>query len=225
MVTLLLIASLTYIVPDGWVARQPSSSMRVAEFMLPRASGDAEDGDLVLYFFGGTGGSVSANLDRWIGQMTQPDGRPSRESATTSTLTTNGLKITRVDVAGTYVAEVRPGSAERHHKPGFRLHAAVIETPEGPYFVKLVGPARTVARWESSVDAFLKSVRHSKPGALALPGLPLHSSIGTPDGFRPILVRNTPPRMAAAPAIFVAVTGFRNHRAATPSAAIGTTLE
>jgi hypothetical protein len=37
--------------------------------------------------------------------------------------------------------------------------AAVVETPEGSYYVKLLGPERTVARWHESFLAFLKSVR------------------------------------------------------------------
>ena len=159
--TILAADSLTYDVPAGWISRPPSSSMRLAEFTLPRAAGDSEDADLVLYFFGGSGGSVAANLDRWIGQMTQPDGRPSKAVARQSTFTANGLSVTLVDLTGTYVAEVAPGSAERHNKLGFRLQAAIIETPDGPYFMKLVGPAATVARWSESVGAFLRSVRHT----------------------------------------------------------------
>lgn len=146
--------------PSGWVPSMPSSSMRVAEFALPKAEGDAEDASLVVYYFQGSGGSVQANLDRWIGQIAQPDGSSSADKAATRKLTSRtGLAITVVDVAGTYVAEVTPGSTERFDKPGFRLLAAYIDTPDGPYFVKLVGPQATIARWSESVDGFLRSMR------------------------------------------------------------------
>ena len=46
---------LTYKAPDGWTPRAPASSMRVAEFVLPRVEGDAEDGDTIIFFFGGLG--------------------------------------------------------------------------------------------------------------------------------------------------------------------------
>jgi hypothetical protein len=152
--------ALTFDTPQGWTSRPASSSMRVAQFVLPRAQGDAEDAELVVYFFGGTGGSVQANVDRWIGQMTQPDGRPSSAVAkTTAEQTRSGLKVSLVDVTGTYVAEVTPGSTERHHKPNFRLRAAVVETARGPYFVKLTGPAPTVARWDAAFKAFIASLR------------------------------------------------------------------
>lgn len=152
-------ASLKFTAPQGWVAKTVTSSMRLADFTLPKAAGDAEDATATLYFFQGTGGSVQANLDRWIGQMTQPNGGPSKDVAKTTTIQSDaGLKITLVDVSGTYVAEVTPGSAERFNKPGFRQLAAVVETPGGPHFVKIVGPAATVAKWQPSVTAFLKSL-------------------------------------------------------------------
>ena len=159
-VPVMFATTLKYDVPAGWTSRPPASSMRVAEFTLPKIAGDAEDGELVLYYFGGTGGTVQANLDRWIGQITQPDGRASKDVATTTTMkTTSGLSVTLVDVSGTYVAEVTPGSKERLNKPGFRLRAAVVETPTGPYFVKLTGPAKTIAKWNDSYLAFVKSLR------------------------------------------------------------------
>ena len=152
--------ALKFDAPKEWVSKPPSSSSRIAEFTLPKAAGDAEDASLVVYFFGANmGGNVQANIDRWVGQMAQPDGKSSSAVAKTTKLTANGLNITLVDVTGTYVAEVSPGSAEKYNKPGFRQRAAVVETSEGPYFVKLVGPAATVARWDESFMTFLKSVR------------------------------------------------------------------
>ena len=73
-------ASLKFDVPAGWVSKTPSSSMRVAEFTLPKVASDAEDATVTVYYFGGQGGSVQANIDRWIGQMAQPDGKPRRTS-------------------------------------------------------------------------------------------------------------------------------------------------
>ena len=153
-------AALKFDTPQGWVAKPPASSMRVAEFTVPRAPKDIEDAELTVYFFGGQGGSVQANIDRWIGQMAQPDGRASKDIAKSSAMQTrSGLKVSLVDVGGTYVAEVKPGATERFNKPGFRLRAAVVETPRGPYFVKLTGPAATIARWDKSFLDFVSSLR------------------------------------------------------------------
>jgi len=151
--------SLHFTSPDGWTARPAASTMRVAEFVLPKATGDPEDGELIVYFFGGTGGSVEANIERWIGQMQQPDGRGSSEAARRSERTVNGLSVALLDVSGTYIAEVRPGSTDRHSKPGFRMRAAVVTTPRGPFFIKAVGPAKTMRRWNDAFDAFTDSLR------------------------------------------------------------------
>jgi hypothetical protein len=152
---------LAYTVPDGWVSRAASSNMRVAEFTLPAASSDTEPGDLVLYYFGGSGGTVEANIQRWIGQIRQPPGAAA-DAVRRAGREVHGLQVTTVDVSGTYVAEMRPGSAEHHDNPGYRLRAAVIETPRGPYFVKLVGPQATIERWTPAFDAFIDSVRFER---------------------------------------------------------------
>lgn len=151
--------TLRYDMPEGWTSKAPSSKMRLAEFVLPRAEGDAEDASLVVTFFGGQGGTVQANFDRWLTQMAQPDGRPSKDVAKTSTLKTNDLTITIMDLPGTFVAETAPGSSEHFNKPGFHLRAAVIEGKGGPYFIRLVGPAKTIAKWDAAVQAFFKSLR------------------------------------------------------------------
>ena len=158
VVVALLAAGLSFTAPDGWRQSPGSSSMRVAEFALPRAAGDAEDAQLIVYYFGGQGGSVDANIQRWIAQMQQPDGKPiagpKKESRTV-----NGLAVTLVDVSGTYVAETAPGGAEHHNKPHFRLRAGVVETPSGPYFIKLTGPEKTVTKWDHAYDQFVSSFR------------------------------------------------------------------
>jgi hypothetical protein len=132
--------------------------MRAAQFKLPKAAGDSEDASLVVYYFGATqGGSAQANIDRWISQMQQTDGSSSKDKSKSETLTVNGLKVTTVDVSGTYTAEMAPGSGTFHNDANYRLRAAVIETPKGNYFLKLVGPAKTVGRWEQSFAEYLKS--------------------------------------------------------------------
>jgi hypothetical protein len=144
--------------PEGWGTEKTSSSMRVAQYKLPRVEGDKDDGSLVLYYFGASqGGTAQANIDRWIGQIQQPDGSSSKDKAKTETMTVNGLKVTTVDVTGTYTAEMAPGSGSFHNDENYRLRAAVIETPKGNYFVKLAGPAKTIGRWEQAYADYLKS--------------------------------------------------------------------
>ena len=142
----------------GWAEEKTSSTMRVAQYKLPKETGDTEDALLVLYYFGQSGGGgIAANLERWIGQMKQTDGSDSKDKAKQESLTVNGLKITTIDLAGTYTAETAPGSGQFFNNPGYRLLAAVIETPKGSYYLKVVGPEKTVTKWKGSVTEFVKS--------------------------------------------------------------------
>lgn len=154
--------SLKFTAPQGWQPRDPSSTMRVAEFVLPARDAGKANAELVIYYFGGTGGSVDANIQRWLGQMQQPDGKTTADIAVRDSKTINGLKVSLLDVTGTYVAEVRPGATEKHNSPGYRMRTAVIETARGPYYLKLVGPSETIASWNASVDQFISTLSFSQ---------------------------------------------------------------
>ena len=153
-------ATLTFTPAPAWKPKAVTSMMRIGEYVLPGAEAGDEDASLVIYFFGGTGGTVQANIDRWLGQLTQPDGRRTKDVAQTSSRLINGLSVTLFDATGTYVAEVTPGSTERLNKPDFRLRAAVIQTPGGPYFIKVVGPTRSVTRWDREYESFLQTIQY-----------------------------------------------------------------
>jgi hypothetical protein len=144
-------------VPAEWIEQTPSSAMRKAQYALPKAEGDSEDGELTVFYFGlGQGGSVEANIDRWIGQISQPDSSSSKDKAKIVKKEVLGLPVTQVDVSGTYSAGMMSPGPPR---PGYRLMGAVVETPEGPWFFKLVGPQKTIAKWAPSFDFFVGSFR------------------------------------------------------------------
>ncbi|MXY25095.1 MAG: hypothetical protein F4Y45_11305 [Acidobacteria bacterium] len=151
--------SLAFDPPDEWIVEPVSSPMRLAQFTLPRAEGDFEDAELTVFYFGGGGGTVEANLERWTNQMLQPDDSPSADVATTTSFMVGEIAVTLLDVPGIYAAEVIPGSGMRYFKRGYRLKASVVETPAGPYFFRLTGPEQTVRTWEDRFIALLESLR------------------------------------------------------------------
>lgn len=147
---------LSFQVPSTWPS-VPAKGMRAAEYRLP---GEGGEGELILFHFGaGQGGDAKSNLDRWIGQMTQPDGSTSASHAAFDDREVNGLKITTVVLNGTYTASMVPGSSEKLVKPGSRLWGAVVEGPGGPWFWKAVGPEKTMLARASELSAFLASCR------------------------------------------------------------------
>ncbi|MFQ5651466.1 MAG: hypothetical protein ACE5IY_16145 [bacterium] len=150
---------LTWQAPAGWIEESPTSTMRKAQYRLPKAEADSEDGSVIIFYFQGQGGSVQANLERWYSQFAQPDGRPTRETADAKTTEVNNLTQTVVDIHGTYLFRPRPMAPTATEKPNTRMLAVVIETDSGPWFVKFVGPEKTVAKWEDSFRDFLASFR------------------------------------------------------------------
>lgn len=147
-------------VPSGWVEQTPRSRMRRAQFALPKESGDSEDGELTVFYFGmGQGGSTDANINRWIGQVGQPDGSSSRDKAKIRQSQVSGFRMTEVDVSGTLKASNMPGAPQRPARTGYRLLGAVLEGPQGPWFFKLVGPEKTISRWADSFRQFIASAK------------------------------------------------------------------
>lgn len=146
--------------PADWAVETPTSPMRKAQYLLPHAEGDAKDAECVVYFFGDMGGGgVDANVERWCSQFEQPDGRDSKDLLVRSERSVAGMPVHEVQLSGTYVAETAPGSGERVNEPGYRMIAAIVESDHGAYYVKLVGPAATVAKHESAFRDFIGRVR------------------------------------------------------------------
>ena len=151
--------NLIWTAPESWVEEQPSSGMRLSQYRLAKAEGDPEDAVCYVSHFPGSGGSVEANLSRWYEQFVQPDGRPSSTVAKVNKAEHHGFQQTTVDVSGTFSQSTTPMGPAGEDKPNFRMLGGVIDTPVGPWFVKLIGPEKTVERWEKSFYEFMKSFR------------------------------------------------------------------
>ena len=144
--------------PDGWTS-QPKR-MRAANYVVPAAGGDSEGGECGIYFFGpGQGGSVEANVRRWIGQFRAPDGSPADSLAKRATETINGIPVTTIDLTGTYLSKPFPMAQQVTPKPGYRMLAAIAEAPQGPVFFKLTAPKTTTAAAEATFRAMLNSLK------------------------------------------------------------------
>lgn len=144
--------------PAGWQGVRPSSSMRMAEYLVPGADG-AEAAVVSVFYFGAAGGGgVDANIDRWVGQFQQPDGSPSAQVAKRSKQTVNGMTVHLVDVSGIYNAgAAMAAGGGGGSKKDQRVLGAIIEAPAGLFFFKLLGPVKTIAANEAGFDALVKS--------------------------------------------------------------------
>lgn len=128
--------------PSDWATKPVTSSMRAADFILVGKGGEAE---LIVYYFGNAGaGSIDDNVNRWLDQFQQPDGKPSREVAKIEKTKFGGQDATYVSLTGRYVNQGMPGGGGPVDKPDQALLAAIVASPQGPYYFKLVGPKDTV---------------------------------------------------------------------------------
>ena len=68
--------------PASWSPRPPSSSSRLAQFVI-HGSDASSDAEVVAFFFGASqGGNVDANVTRWRSQFSTSDGSPVPETIT-----------------------------------------------------------------------------------------------------------------------------------------------
>jgi hypothetical protein len=135
-------------VPDSWTKEEATSRMRVAQFAVPKAKGDSEGAQMVVFYFGGEGGSVNANVERWINQFKQND----RKTKLTSGKSSLGDYVL-VDLSGTWKKPIGPPIRQQSEDaPGSRFLGVILTVKgQGNYFLRLAGPEKTVS---ANADAF-----------------------------------------------------------------------
>jgi len=150
------IAGITFSAPSHWKNLE-ASGMRQAQFRLPPVSGDSAEGEVNVYYFGPkSGGGVEANLQRWIGQMTLPEGGQAQRE----TFTADGMNAHLVSLNGTYKSGGgRPMGGGGKPLPGYRLVGVVLEGPQGSLFFKLTGPEATAKVMEGDLMKMVRGAR------------------------------------------------------------------
>lgn len=151
------IAGISFSPPANWKDLGPSG-MRQAQFSMPAVAGDSDEGTMNVFYFGpNSGGGTEANLQRWIGQITQPNGGDSALVAQSSTFTADGMPGHAVSVNGTYKkGGGRPMGGDATFIPGYRLVGMVLEGPQGSLFFKLTGPEATAKAMEADFLTMVK---------------------------------------------------------------------
>ena len=155
---------ITLNVPESWKQSPASNNLRTAQFALPAVDGDKDDAELVVYFFGGAGGGVNANLERWSGQF-QPGGKKQKIYKGQSKQGEYYL----LDITGVYNKPIGPPiNRQTNPTPGYKMLAVVLMVNDkGNYFLKLTGPQKTVSAASTAIrlaiDADLKKEAELKP--------------------------------------------------------------
>jgi hypothetical protein len=144
--------------PADWKEEKPSNTLRTAQFRVPKTDGDPKDAELVIFHFGkGGGGGADANLDRWKKKFMTPDGK-AVDSAKLDKFKVGEVKVTYLDIAGVYKL-APPGSDKFEKLADYRMFGVIFESPNGPYFITLTGPARTLEQQKKGFDEWLKNFK------------------------------------------------------------------
>ncbi|MEK6704036.1 MAG: hypothetical protein AABZ53_17400 [Planctomycetota bacterium] len=136
--------------PPAWKRNPPANQMRLAEAQVPDASGDPAKVCLVV--FSTAGGTVEENVARWAGQVRDAKGQP--VPGKTESQTVNGLKISVVEMTGTFA-----GMGDTLPKENWTIRGAIVEAPEGLLFIKMTGPAESVAAAAKDFQAMLLTAK------------------------------------------------------------------
>jgi hypothetical protein len=130
--------------PAAWEQADNPSPMRKATYKVKGEAGEAE------MSVTRAGGSVADNIARWEGQF---DGKP---KATTTEKEVAGVKVTVVEIAGTFQSGM-PGMGATEPKADWAMLAAIAHT-EPLYFFKLTGPKKTVDAARGDFDVLVGSI-------------------------------------------------------------------
>ena len=135
---------LAWTAPADWQAK-PLGQMRLGSFDV-HGPGDAV-ADVSIIAFPGEAGGVTANLNRWRGQLGLPPLADGDIAGATTSLDAGGLHFTIVDLAG------QSGGAPA------RMLGAIAPYGGQTYFFKMLGPDALVAGQKQAFLDFLKTVK------------------------------------------------------------------
>jgi hypothetical protein len=146
--------------PANWVEEKPANKFRMAQFRVPKAKGDKDDGEIVL--FKGLGGGVPNNVKRWKEQFIAPTGKTIDDVSKVEKITIGGNEATQLTIEGTFLyssAPFAPG-AKKEKRPDYKMIAIYYDgKDEEPYQIKFTGPAKTVDENAKAFDAWIKGFK------------------------------------------------------------------
>lgn len=146
--------------PDAWKEEAPSSNMRLTQFKLPKADGDADDAELVIFVFKGGSGTAAENFKRQLAKFKPAAGKDKVE-AVEGKIMVGKHEAPMQDITGTYLKKSKPfDPADKGvEKPDYRQLYVVLITDKGDFYPTLVGPAKTVEKHKKDFEEFLKNFK------------------------------------------------------------------
>ena len=149
------LAGMTSTTPKNWKKEEPSNNMRLMQFALPKAEGDAEDAQLAVFAFPGGSGSLKDNLARQEAKFLDK-GR----KAKTEKLNVGKIEGTFQKVTGTYKKKPFPMAENYTPQADFaQLYVVFDGTDKKQYYITILGPEKTIDKHEKAVKEWVKGFK------------------------------------------------------------------
>jgi hypothetical protein len=147
---------LTFDAPSNWKSSLPSSQMRRAQLKVEPLEGDDYPAELVVFAFPGGAGSVDDNLKRWQRLFKDKDGNP--PNIDSKTVKGKNVDVTRAETSGHYYPAQFGGRPEPD-RPDARLLGAIVMGDEVSYYIRMVGPNKTMTKIRPAFDEMLATIK------------------------------------------------------------------
>jgi len=142
---LMEVAGVAFTVPESWEQLTPTSSMRAAEYKV------GQSGSFVVFV--GIGGGAEANIQRWIGQVSNPVSGPTRD-----TIEAGGFTAQTVEMVGTYSGMTMMGGSAPA-EPNTAFYGAEVEGVSTPVQIRLTINASEADQAREQFFAMMRSMR------------------------------------------------------------------
>ncbi|WP_337173802.1 hypothetical protein [Paludisphaera sp.] len=147
-------------VPATWEKVGSTSQMRAAQLKVKPAEGDDYPAEMVVFVFPGGAGGVDDNINRWRNMFKDEDGKAPKME--TRKVASKSGEATRCETSGHYHPSRFPGLPAEPDRPGARLLGAILLTDDAGYFIRMVGPDKTMKGLADDFDAMVKSLEVAK---------------------------------------------------------------
>jgi hypothetical protein len=147
---------LTFEAPASWKSNPPTSPMRRAQLKVDPIEGDDYAAELVVFAFDRQAGTVEDNLKRWQSLFKDKDGNPPKIES--KKVKAKNVEVTRAETSGHYFP-AQFGARKEPDRPGARLLGAIVTGDDASYYIRMVGPDKTMKKLRTDFDDMLKTIK------------------------------------------------------------------
>ena len=147
---------MTFEVPKSWKSSPPATQMRRAQLEVEPEEGDDYKAELIVFAFQGGAGTVDDNLKRWQKLFKDEDGNPPKIES--KKVQAKNTEVTRAETSGHYYPAAL-GGPKQPDRPGARLLGAIVTGEKYSYYIRMIGPDKTMKKLTTDFDDMLKTIK------------------------------------------------------------------